>query len=197
MRALLLISAFAGVAGAAAPQIPQPLRPPADQVLAFELRADGVQVYECAADRGTYAWRYRAPIATLADAQGRSVGRQHESEAWEANDGSRIAGEMRAQVSAGNPASMPQRMWTTASTSGSGMLAPVRTVVALDSDGGEVPMQLCDASHAGDVANVPYSAGYFFYVDSADAPPRAPRQGGLWSISAPVVPMHGIYTQVR
>jgi hypothetical protein len=46
------------------PDAPERLRPPANQVLAFETLATGVQIYECEARRdqpALFEWAFRAP----------------------------------------------------------------------------------------------------------------------------------------
>ena len=94
--ALLGLSSLAGAEPApTAKPVPEALRAPADQVLAFELRATGVQIYECRArkeDPAQFEWIFKAPEADLFDVSGQRVAKHYGGPTWESSDGSRVVG---------------------------------------------------------------------------------------------------------
>jgi len=68
------------------PDAPEELRPPADQVLALETRATGVQIYECSAGKDQperFEWVFQSPEAELFDRAGRKVGKHYAGPTWE------------------------------------------------------------------------------------------------------------------
>src|SRR5215471_11591803 len=78
---------------AARPDIPEALRPPADQVLTLEAQATGVQIYECSPSKeqpGHYEWAFKAPEAELLDKSGRKIGKHYAGPTWESTDGSAV-----------------------------------------------------------------------------------------------------------
>ena len=63
------------------------------------LWADGVQIYECrkAADASFPAWVFVAPDAKLVDAGGMPMGHHYAGPTWEAPDGSKVVGVVKAK----------------------------------------------------------------------------------------------------
>jgi hypothetical protein len=67
-------------------EVPEKLRPGANESLAMIVPAKGVQIYECRArkDRaGEYEWSFVAPEADLFDASGKKIGRHYAGPHWE------------------------------------------------------------------------------------------------------------------
>jgi Protein of unknown function (DUF3455) len=150
----------------APPEVPQPLRPPADQTVFIEALASGVQIYECApkADQpSTFEWTFRAPEAALVDRAGRPVGKHYAGPTWESIDGSTVVGEIKARDPGPDKSAIPWLLLTAKSTSGSGVFTQTRSIQRVRTAGGIAPTQACTSANAKQVARVPYTATYYFY----------------------------------
>ena len=175
MRAALFLPAAlcaaVGLAACAASptmpsQVPESLKPPPGQVLQLEALAAGVQIYDCAAkpDGSGYAWTFRAPEATLADRDGKELGRHYAGPTWEALDGSRVVGEVTARDAGPTPATaIPWLLLAAKGHGGSGVFADTRSIQRLFTGGGVPPAERCTADKAGQVGRVAYTATYYFY----------------------------------
>ena len=142
--------------------VPANLTPSADQKLWFVLAAEGVQIYRCAATATGYAWAFVAPRADLLDAGGEVVGFHDAGPTWHADDGSSI----RAARIDGAPSpegAIPWLLLGAVAHSGDGKMANVTGIQRLDTSGGVAPSSGCDADQVGAIAEVPYTADYFFY----------------------------------
>ncbi len=147
--------------------VPESLRPPANQVLALEAQANGVQIYECTASRdrpGRYEWIFRAPEADLYDETGRKVGKHYAGPTWEALDGSKVVGEVEARDDGPDPNAIPWLLLNAKSTSGKGVLTQIRSIQRVRTVEGKAPSTPCGPSNAQQVARVPYKAAYYFYA---------------------------------
>jgi uncharacterized protein DUF3455 len=171
--ALGLTSFIALIAGCAStPSVgptaaPEALRPPANQVLALEARATGVQIYECTASRdqpGRYEWTFKAPEADLYDETGRKVGKHYAGPTWEALDGSKVVGEVKARDDGPDPNAIPWLLLAAKSTSGTGVLTQIKSVQRLRTVDGKAPSSPCGPANLQQVARVPYKAAYYFYA---------------------------------
>lgn len=148
------------------PPVPANLQPPAGQVFVMEALASGVQIYDCAAkaDGSGPGWVFRAPEATLADARSNPLGRHYAGPTWEAPDGSRVVGEVKARAPGPTPdTAIPWLLLAARSNSGSGVFASVRSIQRLNTGGGVEPGVPCTAAKLGQVARVAYTAAYYFY----------------------------------
>src|SRR5208282_153582 len=99
---VLLATAWA----ASPPEVPDKLKVPADQVLAVDLKASGVQIYVCSArkvDATRFEWTLKAPEAELVDATGKKVVKHYGGPSWEADDGSKVVGELKARDDGPDP----------------------------------------------------------------------------------------------
>jgi hypothetical protein len=165
--ALVALSALAAeppVQGAKA--MPETLKAPADQMLAFELQATGVQIYECRASRDIPArveWVFKAPEADLFDASGKRVGRHYGGPAWEGLDGSRVVGDVKAKDTSLSGGSIPWLLLSARATSGEGLFSPVKSIQRLNTMGGAAPVS-ASQEQIGQEVRVPYTATYVFYV---------------------------------
>jgi hypothetical protein len=146
--------------------VPPAIRVPATAVLTRALHASGVQIYECRSSppgAAPLAWSLQAPAADLADRSGKDVGRHYEGPTWEANDGSKVVGELVAHDPGPVPSAIPWLLLRAKSTSGKGMFAKVQFIQRLDTVGGQPPQTGCDSAHSGQRTRVAYSADYYFY----------------------------------
>jgi len=150
-----------------APAAPEALRPPANQALVLEARATGVQIYECTASRdqpGRFEWVFKSPEAELFDQAGRKVGKHYAGPTWEALDGSKVVGEMKARDDGPDPNAIPWLLLSAKSNSGSGVLSQIKSVQRLQTVEGKAPAAPCGRDNAQQVARVPYKATYYFYA---------------------------------
>ncbi|HXD06617.1 MAG TPA: DUF3455 domain-containing protein [Burkholderiaceae bacterium] len=148
------------------PEVPTALRVPAEQTAFFEARAAGVQIYECAerADRpGAPQWVLLSPEATLVDASGRHAGKHYAGPTWESIDGSKVAGEARAQEPSPDPSAIAWVLLNAKSTSGTGLFAKTTSIQRVNTKGGRTPTQPCTTQSLRQTVRVPYSATYVFY----------------------------------
>jgi hypothetical protein len=146
--------------------VPEALKPPADQVLAFELQATGVQIYECRAskdDPARFEWVFKAPQAVLFDAKGNRVGNHYGGPTWEGLDGSNVVGDVKAKDTSLSSGSIPWLLLSAKSTSGNGLFSRIKSIQRLNTSGGAAPATASQAQ-AGQEAKVPYTATYAFYV---------------------------------
>lgn len=149
------------------PAAPETLRPPANQVLAFETLATGVQIYECKASRdqpALFEWVFTAPEAELFDSTGRKVGKHYAGPTWESTDGSTVVGEVRARDGGPDPNAIPWLLLSAKSHSGTGVFSQISSIQRLQTVEGKAPSSPCGRENAEQVARVPYKAAYYFYV---------------------------------
>ena len=149
-------------------QIPHELKVPDDQILLVKLAAKGTQIYVCKAtleQPNQLNWTFKAPQADLfKDFKDKTkIGRHYAGPTWEANDGSKIIGQVKAKVQAPQPDAIPWLLLTTTSQGGSGWLARVNWVQRLNTVGGQAPTKGCDRRHQNQETAVGYSADYYFY----------------------------------
>ena len=147
--------------------IPGNLAAPPGESLVRTLWADGVQVYECRAkpDAGAApAWVFVAPEANLVDAGGMLVGRHYAGPTWEATDGSKVVGTVKAKVDSPDAGAIPWLLLATHSTGKPGLFDKVTTIQRVATVGGAAPAAGCDATTIGKPARVPYKAQYAQYA---------------------------------
>ena len=148
-----------------ASEAPEALRPPASQTLVLAARADGVQIYECTANAaGRYEWVLKAPEADLFDDTGRKVGKHYAGPTWEALDGSKVVGEVKARDDGPDKNAIPWLLLIAKSNSPTGALSQIRSIQRLQTSAGKAPSTPCDRANAQQVARVPYKANYYFYA---------------------------------
>lgn len=165
LTAALLCAACAGTP--TTPSAPAALQPPPDQRAAQVLQARGVQIYECApaADRsGEFAWALKAPEAALVDASGASAGTHFAGPTWQAPDGSRLIGKLRARAAGPDPRAIPWLLLDATPSGPEGAFSRVRSIQRLRTVGGLAPAEPCDAARAAQQVRVPYEATYVFFV---------------------------------
>ena len=162
------LSLFAGAAGAATPQsiIPEQINPPAGQALRLIVAAKGVQIYECRESKqraGAWEWTFVAPSAELFDTTGAKIGRHYGGPAWEAVDGSRIVGTVKAKADAAAANAIPWLLLETKADGNQGSFSKVTSIQRVNTAGGMAPKVGCSESNAGTPVRVPYTADYYFF----------------------------------
>jgi hypothetical protein len=169
LAAATLLAACASMPEPTLPSVtvPEALRAPANEVLQRTLWADGVQIYECrakAADASAAQWVFVAPEATLADGNGEPVGRHYAGPTWEAADGSKVVGVVKAKLDAPDAGAIPWLLLATHSTGTPGLFANVTSIQRLATAGGAMPGSGCSLASIGQVARVAYKAQYTQYA---------------------------------
>jgi hypothetical protein len=163
----LSIALCAAITGcAAAPPVPGPLHVPADQSLIKQLHATGAQIYECQAaknDPAQFEWAFKGPEATLLTKGGRIAGKHYAGPTWEANDGSRVVGEVIGNSPSPKPNSIPWLLLRARATAGNGLFSQVQFIQRLNTTGGSVPSAGCRQEQAGQQLRASYTADYLFY----------------------------------
>jgi hypothetical protein len=163
---MLRMSVCVVAAGCAtAPPAPASLRVPASQALIAPLRARGVQIYQCKptkSDPSRFEWSFKQPEAALYTKGGRSAGKHYAGPTWEANDGSKVIGEVVARSDSPKPDSIPWLLLRAKATSGSGLFTGVQYVQRLNTVGGNAPVG-CRQDQAGQELRASYTADYLFY----------------------------------
>jgi hypothetical protein len=154
-------------ASADAPEVPESLRVPADQVLAVAARGVGVQIYECTVskDDSTHAqWTLKGPEAVLRRPSGAPVGKHYAGPTWEANDGSKVVGEVTEKRDAPEGNAIPWLLLRAKSTSGSGIFGRISYIQRLNTVGGIAPSAGCDSARVGAQVRISYQAEYRFFT---------------------------------
>ncbi len=145
--------------------VPGNLAPSADQTLWFVLAAEGVQIYRCAATATGYGWAFVAPRADLLDPGGEVVGFHDAGPMWHSEDGSSVRGA-RIDAAPSPAGAIPWLLLGAVAHAGDGKMANVSSIQRLNTSGGVAPTSGCDAGQVGAIAEVPYTADYFFYKES-------------------------------
>lgn len=161
-----LCAAVAGCAVSPPLNVPAPLTVDKGQVLIARLHAQGVQIYQCQAaknDPARFDWLFREPEAALFDHAGKKVGKHYAGPSWEANDGSKVVGDVTARSDSPDANAIPWLLLRAKSNSGRGVFAAVRSVQRLSTVGGSAPKGGCAPAQVGEDLRVPYSADYLFY----------------------------------
>jgi hypothetical protein len=151
------------------PIVPDSLKVSATQTLSLEARAVGTQIYDCKPskdDPARFEWVFRAPEADLFDTAGNRIGRHYAGPTWELNDGSKVAGEVKARDGGPDVNAIPWLLLSAKSNSGAGVLARTVSVQRIQTVGGKAPSGGCTQAQADNVAPVPYSAMYYFYAQA-------------------------------
>lgn len=83
----------------------------------------------------------------------------------EANDGSRVNGQVKARADAPQPAAIPWLLLTTTPSRTVGTMSTVTSIQRLQTVGGVAPAGGCGvAADIGKEARVPYTAIYVYFV---------------------------------
>ena len=178
MKARLLFIAAATLAlGGCVRPLAQPawIEPPAGQTHVMTVAAKGVQIYECRAADWAFAppvWVLVAPDAELFDAaSGRRIGHHGAGPHWQAEDGSRVVGKLRARSPAPDPSAIPWLLLDVVEArpagSAEGLFSRIASIQRVNTVGGLPPGDICTKERIGTPARSPYSADYRFYAAAA------------------------------
>lgn len=148
------------------PNAPAALTVQPGQVLTLIAKGTGVQIYVCAIsknDTGKYEWTLKGPEADLINSQGKTIGKHYAGPTWEANDGSKVVGHVKAIAKESEPNAIPWLLLDATSNSGSGVFAHTTSIQRVFTVSGKAPADGCDLDHAGKEARISYTAQYYFY----------------------------------
>ncbi len=150
-------------------QVPDKLKPGANESLAMVVPARGVQIYECRAGKDAGArpeWVFVAPKAQLYDALGNTIGRHGAGPYWEATDGSRIQGTLKERADAPVEGAIPWLLLAAKAGGPAGSFSKVTSIQRVNTVGGVAPAAGCTGNTIGTPARVDYSADYYFFSAS-------------------------------
>jgi hypothetical protein len=131
-----------------------------DETLAMIVPAQGVQIYECRDSQ----WVFVAPAAELFDTHGKKIGRHYAGPYWEATDGSKVLGAVKARSNAPTDGAIPWLPLSAKSAGGKGSFSGVSSIRRVNTAGGVAPRAHCSAAEAGNLVRVPYTADYYFFT---------------------------------
>jgi hypothetical protein len=160
---------FAACAGSSPPAVVTPVPDaliPIGETRVGAVTARGVQIYECRAKRGDSngaEWAFVAPEADLFDEHGKPAGKHYAGPSWEASDGSKIAGTVKASAAAPRADSIPWLLLNAHSVGSTGRFAAVTSVQRINTAGGIAPAAECTTSALGRTVRVPYAADYAMF----------------------------------
>jgi len=165
----LLVAACAGLdKPTPTVNVPDKLKPPANESLAMIVPAKGVQIYECRAKKdhaSAYEWAFVAPEADLFDTSGKKIGRLYAGPHWESSDSSKIAGTVKASTDAPQADAIPWLLLVTKSVGQQGSFSKITSIQRVNTVGGVAPKTGCAQSTVGTTARIPYTADYYFLAE--------------------------------
>ena len=171
VAAFLLALLAAACAGAQPPKstvnVPDTLKPGANESLAMIVPAKGVQIYECRARKdqvGGYEWAFVAPEADLFDVRGNRIGRHYAGPHWESTDGSKILGTVKERDDAPVADAIPWLLLAATSVGSEGSFSKVTSIQRVSTVGGVAPKAACSQAAAGTPARINYTADYYFFT---------------------------------
>jgi len=159
MKPALLLLLAAPLLAAAQHGPHDPLAPADHEQHLLTVAAHGVQIYECR----SAGWAFVAPDAVLIGHHGQPIGQHGAGPYWQASDGSRITGSVKARVDAPRAGAIPWLLLGTRSDGTPGLFAGVTSIQRVDTEGGLAPTTACNAALVGTRARVPYRADYHLY----------------------------------
>lgn len=145
--------------------LPEPVRVPAGERQKMWTVGSGEITYECRPKRDAadqHEWAFVAPVATLMDTSGKTVGKYYAGPTWEAMDGSKVTGKQVA-VAPGQAGSIPLQLVKADPAVGAGAMQGVTFIQRLKTRGGAAPTAPCAAGNVGARQQVAYQADYVFY----------------------------------
>ncbi len=153
-------------AGPPAPAVPGEIQVPAGNKVFLVGHAVGVQIYSCNASAGGFAWGFVAPRANLYNDHGKLIITHFAGPTWQAKDGSTVVGRAEASVTV-DATAIPWVRLAAASTAAGpdgDRLVHTTYIQRIATTGGLAPPAAeCTAATAGTVAEVPYTADYYFW----------------------------------
>lgn len=153
----------------APPQVPENLQVPTGQSLLLRGSAKGVQIYECktkADHPNQFEWKLKAPDANLVNDQGQKIIKHYAGPTWEASDGSKVVGQVKATANSPTANAIPWLLLQAKSHEGTGSLSQVTYIQRVNTGGGKALEQGCDKAHLNSTQRVNYTADYFFWTNN-------------------------------
>ena len=145
-------------AGPPPPAVAMEIAVPAGNKVFLVGHAVGVQIYSC---NGT-VWGPATPRANLYDDHGKLIITHFGGPTWQAKDGSTVVGHAEAMITVDRTA-IPWVRLSAASTT-PGRLGNTTYIQRIATTGGLAPPAAeCNATTAGTIAEVPYTADYYFW----------------------------------
>src|SRR5712692_7662269 len=138
---------------------------PDGQTVLLKALGKGVQIYNCkvrADDPSKFEWSFKAPEADLTNKDGKKIAKHYAGPTWEANDGSKVVGEKKAEVP--KAGAVPWLRLKARANEGTGTFARVTYIQRVDTEGGVALACGCDQAHVNTEARVVYRANYYFYA---------------------------------
>lgn len=153
-------------AGPLPPTVPGPIQVLAGNKVFLVGHAVGVQIYSCNPTAGGFAWGFVAPRANLYNDHGKLIITHFGGPTWQAKDGSKVVGQPEASVTV-DATAIPWVRLSAASTAAGpdgDRLVDTTYIQRIATTGGLAPPAAeCTAATAGTVAEVPYTADYYFW----------------------------------
>jgi hypothetical protein len=146
---------------------PNNLKVPNGQMGLLKTLGQGVQIYACGAKAGDptqFEWVFKAPEADFMGDDGKRIGRHYAGPTWEANDGSKVVGEVQQRADAPRPRAVPWLLLKAKSNEGDGTFKRITYIQRVNTEGGIAPRDGCDAQHRDAEVRVDYKATYYFYA---------------------------------
>jgi len=126
----------------------------------------GGQIYSCNTTSSGFAWGFVAPRANLYNDHGKLIITHFGGPTWQAIDGSRVVGQLVDFVTV-DATAIPWLLLSAASTAagpdGDRLVATTYIQRIATTGGLAPPASECNATTAGTVAEVPYTADYYFW----------------------------------
>jgi Protein of unknown function (DUF3455) len=159
--AAVLSLAQVALAGPPPPVVPSKIQVPDGNKVFLVGHAVGVQIYSC----NGVVWSSATPRANLYDDHGKLIITHFAGPTWQATDGSKVVGQPEASVTV-DPTAIPWVRLSASTTPGpdGDRLVATTYVQRIETTGGLAPAAAaCNATTAGTVAEVPYTADYYFW----------------------------------
>jgi hypothetical protein len=165
LQGIVLLAMAAVVSGlpGAKPDPKESVRPPEGLAVLFQVRAKGVQIYQCKespSQPGRYEWVLKGPRARLVDDKGQQVGTHYAGPTWEADDGSKVRGTRKK--SAEVKGAIPWLLLEATEPTGEGRMSKVKYIQRIGTRGG-LPPRSASRDDAGKETEVSYEAVYVFF----------------------------------
>ncbi len=149
------------------PKVPDALKVPPTEKLAFAVKARGFQIYTWQPKKDNpsqYEWVFKAPEADLFDASGKKIGHHYAGPTWESNDGSKVIGELKNHLPSTDESAVPWLLLSAKEHVGTGIFSHVTSIQRLKTVGGKAPLAGPIPPNTSAEIRVPYTATYYFYV---------------------------------
>ncbi|MCF7966616.1 MAG: DUF3455 domain-containing protein [Methylobacter tundripaludum] len=163
IKKILILSVMLQGAVHAEVSTPEQIKAPAGYSPVLTAHAKGDQIYQCALNKGEYAWETQAPDAKLFDAKGNIVGNHSAGPLWEYKEGSCVVGRVVNKVDMAPGKAISWLLVEVVSHKGDGLFSNVDFINRVNTHGGLPPASGCDANHLGSEKRVAYTADYIFY----------------------------------